>query len=87
MSRPSTPQSSNDAGIAHDPDFLTVREVAKRLRCSDKTIRRRIASGRLRALRHDGRLLVPIADYWSYVDHLRRRSRQGWPAPTGLVQA
>lgn len=87
MSRPSTPQTSNNTGIAHDPDFLTVREVAGRLRCSDKTIRRRIASGRLRAIRHDGRLLVAVADYWSYVDQLRRRSRQGWPAPTELVQA
>jgi excisionase family DNA binding protein len=33
------------------PELLTVREVAERLRCSEDTVRRRVAAGELPAVR------------------------------------
>jgi excisionase family DNA binding protein len=41
--------------IAHDNDYLTVREAAALLRVSVPTIRRWIAAGRLHAVRWGGR--------------------------------
>jgi excisionase family DNA binding protein len=78
-------ETTAQAAAPRDPEFLTVQEVAERLRCSDKTIRRRIAARKLRATPHEGRLLIAIADYWSYVDRLRR-PRGTWPALSGGVQ-
>jgi excisionase family DNA binding protein len=48
-------------------DFLTVKEVAERLRSSLSTIRRRIAQKEIRATRHGRRVLIAIGDYWTYV--------------------
>ena len=39
----------------HEPRFLTVAEVAKRLHVSEDTVRRRIASGDLPAVQFGGR--------------------------------
>jgi excisionase family DNA binding protein len=60
---PTTPQP--------DPDFLTVKEVADRLRQSTKTVRRRIKDRKLAAIK-DARLLVPISEFYAYVDKLDR---------------
>lgn len=86
MPRTRKQETTAQAAAPRDPDFFTVQEVAERLRCSDKTIRRRIKARKLRATPHEGRLLVAIADYWSYVDRLRRPRGQ-WPILTSGVQA
>ncbi len=51
-------------------DFLTITEVAERLRSSVSTIRRRIDNGEIRATRHGRRVLVALGDYWTYVHKL-----------------
>lgn len=49
--------------ITHDHEYLTVREAADLLRVSVPTIRRWIASGRLRAVRPGGRTVrVPRSE-------------------------
>ena len=44
------------------PQLLTVREVADRLKLSEKSVRRRIASGELPAVRLGGRGTQPRVD-------------------------
>jgi excisionase family DNA binding protein len=53
----------------HSGEWLTVAEVAERLRCSEPTVRRRIRAGELPAVRLGGpgtAVRVPIAglDAW-----------------------
>ena len=57
--------------------LLTVKEVAARDHCSEKTVRRAIAAGLLEAVRigPGGRLLrIDPADHAAY-----RRAHRGWP--------
>ena len=41
------------------PEFLTVSEVAKLMRVTIRTVRRRIAEGELRAVKFGGALRIP----------------------------
>lgn len=51
-------------------EFLTVAEAARRLRCSPRTVRNRIAAGQLAAVREGRRWLVPIGAFYAYRDSL-----------------
>jgi|SRR6185437_10931576 len=71
-----------------DPEFLTLNEAAERLRCSSKTIRRRIKDGLIRATREGGRRLIAIEDFYVYTERLRRSAKRALsPSRTGLVCA
>lgn len=50
------------------PKFYLIPEVAKILRASEKTIRRRISSGKLKARKEGGRWLIPEAEVWRYLE-------------------
>lgn len=63
------------ASAAAEPEFLKLKEAAKLLRHSVKTLRRRIQNGAIRATREGGRNLIAVADYHAYVESLRRRKR------------
>nr|WP_185972430.1 helix-turn-helix domain-containing protein [Georgenia yuyongxinii] len=52
------------------PSFLTVPEVAERLRASVFTVRRRIKAGELSATRSGRRLLVLESDLAAYIARL-----------------
>lgn len=56
---------------APDPDFFTVADLAAKLRCSTKSIRRRIEAERIPARREGGRLLIARGDYYAYVAGLQ----------------
>lgn len=58
-----------------EPEFLKLKEAAKLLRHSVKTLRRRIQKGAIRATREGGRNLIAVGDYHAYVESLRRRKR------------
>jgi excisionase family DNA binding protein len=72
------------------PNLLTVEEAAEALRCSVRTLQRRISSGELRAYR-DGRIVrVPTDELRRYVrEHLgsslspERAEGRGRPLPPG----
>jgi excisionase family DNA binding protein len=51
--------------------MLTIQNVADRLRCSVDTVRRRIADGRLRALRDGGLIRISEADLTAYIKRSR----------------
>lgn len=70
-----TKNSEAAAPAVVDPDFLTLKDAAARLRQSVKTLRRRIQKGAIRATREGGRNLIAVADYHAYVESLRRRKR------------
>lgn len=48
--------------IADAPQLLTVHEVARALRCSDETIRRRVADGTLKSIRLAGITRIPESE-------------------------
>jgi excisionase family DNA binding protein len=48
-------------------ELLTVPEVAVRLRCSTRTVRREIKAGRLRAIYVGDRPLVPDREVEAYI--------------------
>ena len=48
-------------------EILTLPEVATRLKTSTKTVRRRIASGALRAFKEGGRVCVLLSDLVDYL--------------------
>ena len=57
--------------------ILTMVEVAEYLKASVKTVRRRIASGKLKAFKDGGRLLVLASDLEEYVQsQIDRRVNQ-----------
>jgi len=67
--------ASSTPDPAADPHgFLTVEEVAARLRLAPRTVRKRIADGDLVAVRADGERLwrIPVSAYWEYAARLRR---------------
>lgn len=55
------------------PRFLFIDEVAKILRADEKTIRRRIASGRIRAIKEGGRVLIRESEVERYINELEQR--------------
>lgn len=55
-----------------DPEFLTLKEAAARLRFSVKTLRRRIRAGVIRVTPEGGRQLIALDDFYAYVERLRR---------------
>lgn len=56
------------------PDILTLSEVAEYLRTSVKTVRRRIASGKLMSIKEGGRRVVLAGDLDAYIQgHKERR--------------
>lgn len=58
-------------------EILTLKEVADYLKSSVKTVRRRISSGKLKAFKDGGRLLVLASDLEEYVQsQIDRRVRQ-----------
>jgi excisionase family DNA binding protein len=57
---------------AVEPIFLTLKDAAIRLRCSPKTIRRRVKAGLIRATSEGGRKLIAIEDFYAYIERLRR---------------
>ncbi|WP_406857573.1 helix-turn-helix domain-containing protein [Alsobacter sp. KACC 23698] len=65
--------------------FLTVHQFAQRSRLSERTIRREINSGRLRATRRGGRLELAVSDIESW---LKSNSRflQLLPRPSGAIR-
>lgn len=65
-------KSSAAAPTAPDPEFLTLKDAARRLRCSVKTMRRRIRSGLIRATPEGGRHLISVDDFYGYLERLRR---------------
>ena len=58
----------------HPDDFLTVAEVARRLRLAPRTVRKRISDGDLAAVRAPGERLwrIPVSAYWEYAARLQR---------------
>ncbi|MCG8602495.1 MAG: helix-turn-helix domain-containing protein [Verrucomicrobiales bacterium] len=52
------------------PKFYRIPEVAKILRASEKTVRRRISSGKLKARKEGGRLLISEAEVHRYLEGL-----------------
>lgn len=56
-----------------EPDFFTTADVATLMRCSEKTVRRRIAAGHIPARIEGGRLLIDPRDYYDYIRRLKRR--------------
>ena len=60
-----------------EKEILKLPEVADYLKSSVKTVRRRIASGKLKAFKDGGRLLVLASDLEEYVQsQIDRRVRQ-----------
>lgn len=52
------------------PEFLSLKEVAKRLNALVKTVDRRIKSGKLRAFKEGGRWYVLVTDLEDYIASL-----------------
>lgn len=71
--------------LAHDVDYLTVPEIAARLRCGEGTAKRLCASGALEASKVAGRWLATAESVGDYVQAQsnrtqsvqRRRRRRG----------
>lgn len=59
-----------------DPDFLTLEEVAERLKFSPRTMRRRIKAGLIRPTLEGGRHLIAVEDYYAYLERLRRAGKR-----------
>lgn len=57
-----------------DQEFWTIKEVAKHLRQSPSTVRRRIASGELRSVK-DAKVIVHRSDLRDYIERRRRGRR------------
>ena len=49
-------------------EILTLEEVATHLKASVKTVRRRIASGKLPAFKEGGRVCVLLRDLEAYIE-------------------
>lgn len=58
-------------------DFLTVGEVAARLRCSVKTVRRKIAAGEIEAVRIGTLVRVAPEAVAEYKERLRAAAQAG----------
>jgi excisionase family DNA binding protein len=65
--RPQVPSSApewtpfDDPHPAHEPEYLSVKQAARGLNVSEKTIRRLVTSGELPAARAGRRILIPLA--------------------------
>jgi len=76
MDQLSLPLSSDSSARFERPEFLTIAEAARRVRCCERTIRRAIDSGDLRAGRVRGRaearggfrIRVDDLERWLYDD-------------------
>jgi excisionase family DNA binding protein len=56
-----------------DDSFLTVAEIASELRCSPTTVKRAIASGRLRAVEVGQRTVrIPVGEYRRFIAKSRK---------------
>ena len=55
------------------PRFLFIEEVAEILRADEKTVRRRVASGRLKAIKEGGRVLIRESEVERYLSELEKR--------------
>ncbi len=55
-------------------EILTLEEVAQLLKASVKTVRRRIASGKLRAFKEGGRVCVLHSEFEAYINQQLERS-------------
>lgn len=64
------------------PSLLTIREMALRLRCSVKSVRRYVKAGRLPALRAGGKLLFTAADMWALLHGGSTPTTTSTPGPT-----
>ena len=53
------------------PKFFRIPEVAEILRASEKTVRRRIRSGKIKARKEGGRILIPDVEIQRYLDALK----------------
>ena len=56
-------------------EILTLEEVAAILKTSVKTVRRRIASGKLKAFKEGGRVVVLEPDLEAYIERQRGGKR------------
>ena len=65
-------------GSSCDQEFLTVKEVADRLRCHPRTIRNRINAGIIQAVRLEasGYWLVPEGEYYRHKARLLEGARK-----------
>lgn len=52
----------------HGLNYLTIQEAADALRCTAKTIRRRIGDGSLPAYRNGRRIIIPRALVSDYIE-------------------
>lgn len=66
-------QEAEEERCLPDPDFFTTADLASLMRCSEKTVRRRIAAGHIPARIEGGRLLIDPRDYYDYIRRLKRR--------------
>jgi excisionase family DNA binding protein len=64
------------AAVVTVPALLSVARVASVLDCSTRTVRRRIASGELRAVKDHDRVVVRGDDLRQYIDGLERVGRR-----------
>ncbi len=56
--------------------LLTVGEVATRLQCGERTVLKRIHSGKMPAVREGGRFLVDEADLSDYISRRKYKPRR-----------
>ena len=70
---------------AERPAYLTVSEAAQLARCSEKTIRRAFAAGRLRAFRPAGRVLLREDELRAWVE--RRAAAPAHREPPNRARA
>lgn len=57
------------------PEFFTLEEVAAHLKASVKTVRRRIAAGKLRSIKEGGRVIVLRPHLEAYIQRLMEGGR------------
>jgi excisionase family DNA binding protein len=56
-------------------ELLRIEEVAQRLRASEKTVRRRVAEGRIPSFKEGGRIFVLESDLDDYLQRQIKRVR------------
>ncbi len=49
-------------------EFLTIREIAKILRCTERTVRQKVSDGSLRGYRNGKRILISKKDLQEYIN-------------------
>jgi len=74
-------QAVGSVGVAFplDTRLFTMDEAAELLRCSKRTIERRVASEELAAVRNGRRVLVPVTAIRAFIARNEYKARTGQP--------